>query len=333
LRAGRWIVALALVVGAPADQAWAQKAGQLTFVVGSTTGGLYDLTARLWSRHLPKFLPGEPGVLVQNMPGSGGLSATNHVYNLAPRDGMTLGVTNASAVLLSLFGDATARFDPRKFNWIGGRSQETAVCGFWHTARANSFEDLRHDGAIVGSSGPGGRSYTHPIMYNALLGTKLRNISGYPGGAEMSLAMERGEIDGECGWSWGSLKSRAGQWWRDGKLKVLVQAAFKPSPDLPNVPMALDLAPDADTRAVLEALLTDTILAWPLIAPPGVPEAKVTQLRDAFDAMSKDPDYIKDAAAADLDVDPVRGVEMQSIVDRMFALSPTLVARAKAIFQ
>lgn len=305
----------------------------ITIFAGSSVGGLYDLTARLWSRHFGRFLPGEPNVIVQNMPGAGGLSATNHLANLAPKDGTALGVVNASAVLLALFGDPSARFDPRQFAWIGGRSMETAVCAFWHESHPRTFDDLRMTETIIGSSGPGARSYTHAIMFNALLGTKFKNVSGYPGGSEMSVAMERREIDGECGWSWGSLKSRTGQWLRDGKLRILVQSAVRKSPELPDVPMALDLAPTPETRAVVEALLTDTLLAWPLIGPPGMADTNILRLRTAFNAMMSDPAFLKDAERSQLDVDTVRGEEMQAIVSKLYELPPPLIARAKAIFK
>ena len=329
----RSALALSLVFAAHSACAQTQKTSTITIFAGSSVGGLYDLTARLWSRHLGRFLPGEPTVIVQNMPGAGGLTAANHLANLAPRDGTALGVTTASAVLLSLFGDPSARFDARRFAWIGGRSMETAVCAFWHEAHPRTFEDLRRTETVIGSSGPGARSYTHAIMFNALLGTKFRNVSGYPGGSEMSVAMERREIDGECGWSWGSLKSRTGQWLRDGKLRILAQSAMKKSPDLPDVPMALDLAPTPEARAVMEALLTDTLLAWPLIGPPGMPESAIARLRMAFNAMMSDPALLRDAERSQLDVDVVRGEDMQAIVNKLFELPPPLIDRAKALFK
>ena len=325
--------ALSLFFAAHSACAQTQKTSTITIFAGSSVGGLYDLTARLWSRHLGRFLSGEPTVIVQNMPGAGGLTATNHLANLAPRDGTALGVVNASAVLLSLFGDPSARFDPRRFAWIGGRSMETAVCAFWHESHPRTFEDLRTTETVIGSSGPGARSYTHAIMFNALLGTKFRNVSGYPGGSEMSMAMERREIDGECGWSWGSLKSRTAQWLRDGKLRIVVQSAMKKSPDLPDVPMALDLAPTPEARAVMEALLTDTLLAWPLIGPPGMPEPAIAHLRMAFNTMMSDPALLRDAERSQLDVDVVRGEEMQAIVNKLFELPPPIVERAKGLFK
>ena len=329
----RFALVLSMVVAAHSAGAQPQKASTITIYAGSSVGGLYDLTARLWSRHLGRFLPGEPTVIVQNMPGAGGLTATNHLANLAPRDGTALGVVNASAVLLSLFGDPSARFDPRHFAWIGGRSMETAVCAFWHESHPQSFEDLRRTETVIGSSGPGARSYTHAIMFNALLGTKFRNVSGYPGGSEMSIAMERREIDGECGWSWGSLKSRTAQWLRDGKLRILAQSAMKKNPELPDVPMALDLAPTPEARAVMEALLTDTLLAWPLIGPPGMPEQAITRLRLAFNSMMSDPALLKDAERSQLEVDIVRGEEMHAIVNKLFALPPPIIDRAKTLFK
>jgi tripartite-type tricarboxylate transporter receptor subunit TctC len=332
LRAAAFGVSLASMASA-AGGALAQKAPPVTIIVGTSTGGLYDLTARLWSRHLGRFLPGDPTIIVQNMPGAGSLTAVNYLYNIAPKDGTTLGVINASSVLQALFQDPKAKFDARKLAWIGGRSQETAVCGFWHTAKPKSFDDLRKMESIVGSSGPGASSYTHPLMLNALLGTKMRMISGYPGGSEMSLAMQRGEIEGECGWSWGSMKTRTAQWLRDGKIKVLLQAGLKKNPDLPNVPSALDYVKDDEARGIMKAVLTGTLLAWPLVAPPGLGDAKVAQLRGAFQAMMKDPEMLKDAEKGKLEIDPVSGEEMQDIVQGLYELPPALIAKTKSILQ
>ena len=278
------------------------------------TGGAYDLTARLWSRHLGRFLAGNPQVVVQNMPGAGSISATNHLYNLAPRDGSTLAVINGATVFEPMFGNAAAKYDPEKFAWIGGRTPETALCALWHTAKAKTFAQVQQIETTTGGIGPGSRTNNHPAILNALAGAKLRVVSGYPGGVEIVVAMERGEIDGFCGWAWGAIKARSLQLVRDGKINLVVQTGLQKVAELPDVPFALDLAKSDADRAVMRVLVTDTQLAWPLLAPPGLSEARIAQLRGAFDAMMKDPEFVADAAKMQLDLDPVSGVSMQEAV-------------------
>ncbi len=324
-------LALACLLLAPAARA--QEAKTINIIVGFTTGGAYDLTARLWSRHLGRFLPGNPQVVVQNMPGAGSMSATNHLYNLAPRDGSTLAVINGATVFEPLFGNAAAKYDPQKFNWIGGRTPETALCAVWETARAKTFADTLAVETTVGGIGPGSRTNNHPLLLNALLGSKLRVVSGYPGGVEIVVAMERGEVDGFCGWAWGAIKARSMQLVREGKLRLLVQTGLQKVKELPDVPFALDLTRSPEDNNVMRALVTDTQLAWPLLAPPGLPGAKVAQLREAFDAMSKDAQYIADAGQAQLDLDPVGGKAMQEAVNALVAQPAAIIERAKAIIK
>jgi tripartite-type tricarboxylate transporter receptor subunit TctC len=318
---------------AASPYALAQKAPTVTIIVGFSPGGVYDLTARLWSRHLGRFLPGEPNIVVQNMPGAGSLGATNYLSNVAPHDGTTLAVINGANVLESLFDNPAAKFDPRQFSWIGGRSQETGLCAVWHTAKAKSFADLQTIETTVGSSGAGSRTTNHPLIFNALLGTKLRIVTGYPGGEEVTLAMQRGEIDGECGWAWGAIKSRGKQWVADGELRLLLQAGLKKVPELPDVPSAMDLAHSQDDRDIMQALFTDNLLSWPLVAPPSLTPEKVAELRTAFNAMMNDSELRKDAEQAQLDIDLVRGEDMQETVKRLFALPAALRERAKAILK
>lgn len=320
-------------LAAAATGALAQKAPQVTIIVGFSPGGIFDLTARLWARHLGRFLPGEPNIVVQNMPGAGSLGATNYLFNLAPRDGTTLAVINGATVMEALLRNPAAKFDPRKFSWIGGRSPEAAVCAVWRTAKAKTFGDLKIFETTVGSTGAGSRTNNHPLMYNALLGTKLRVVTGYPGGSEITLAMARQEVDGYCAWSWGAVKSRGAQMLRDGDVRLLVQAGLRKIAELPDVPSALDLAPSKEAHDVMEAMLTDTLLSWPLLAPPGLPSEKVKQLRASFNAMMGDAELVKDAERGNLDIDPVRGENMQDIIERLFAMPPAVVEQVKAILK
>jgi tripartite-type tricarboxylate transporter receptor subunit TctC len=327
---GGLAVAACLSCGMAGDAA-AQDMSRMTIIAGFSAGGTYDATARLFARHLGRYLPGHPTITVQNMPGAGSMAAANHLYNVAPRDGSVLAVINGAMVFEPLFGNPAARFDPRMFAWIGSRSTETALCAVWHTAPVNTFRDVMTREIAVGSTGPGSRTYNHPQMFNALLGTRFRVVVGYPGGAEITLAMERGELDGYCGWAWGSIRSRSYDWVRDRKMRLLVQAGVQKIAELPEVPFALDLAKNRDDQDVMRILVTDTQLAWPLLAPPGLSAERIAALRTAFDAAMKDAELRRDAERMQLEVEPVGGEAMQASIAQLFGLSTAVIERAKAI--
>lgn len=322
-----------IIVVAQISVAVAQDLKSIPIVVGFTTGGAYDLTARLWARHMGRFLPGNPQIVVQNMPGAGSLAAANHLFNLAPRDGSVLAVIGGAVVFEPMFGNQSAKFDPQAMSWIGGRAPETALCAVWHTARATTFSDLTQIETTVGGVGPGSRTNNHPLILNALAGTKLRIVSGYPGGMEISLAMERGEVDGFCGWAWGAIKARSMSLVKESKIRLIVQTGIQRIADLGEVPFALDLAKTDEDRAVMRVLVTDTQLAWPLVAPPGLRHARVEELRDAFDAMMRDPDTLRDALQMQLDVDPVSGRSMQDAVATLVSQPRHIVERARMIIK
>ena len=315
---------VALAFGAHAQE-------RMTIVAGFSAGGTYDATARLWARHLGRYLPWHPSITVVNMPGAGSMAAANNLFNVAPRDGSVLGVINGAMVFEPLFGNPAAKFDPRQFAWIGSRSSETALCAMWHTAPIASITDPFPREISVGSTGPGSRTYNHPALLNVLLGTRFKIVKGYPGGAEITLGMERGELDGYCGWAWGSVKSRGIEWVREKKMRIVVQTALDKNPELGDVPFALDLAKTEDDRNVMRILFTDSQIAWPLLAPPGLPAEKVAALRAGFDAVMKDPELIRDAEKQQLEVDPVKGETMQATIARLFTLPASTIERAKNI--
>jgi len=320
------VVLAALSCGGPA-----RAQDRMTIVAGFSAGGTYDATARLWARHLGRYLPWHPTITVVNMPGAGSMAAANNLYNLAPRDGSVLGVINGAMVFETLFGNPAAKFDVRQFAWIGSRSNETALCAVWHTAPITSIADPMPREITVGSTGPGSRTYNHPQMLNALLGTKFKIVKGYPGGNEITLGMERGELDGYCGWAWGSVKSRGLDWVREKKMRIIVQTGLEKDPELPDVPLALDLVKTKEDKEVMRILVTDTQIAWPLLAPPGLPTDKVAALRAGFDAVMKDPELIRDAEKMQLEVEPVKGEAMQAAIARLFTLPAATIERAKAI--
>ncbi|HVU41426.1 MAG TPA: tripartite tricarboxylate transporter substrate-binding protein [Xanthobacteraceae bacterium] len=291
---------------------------QITILVGFSAGGTYDATARLFARHLGRHLAGNPTVIVQNMPGAGSMVATMNLFHTAPKDGTTLGVIGGGTVIEPLLGNPQAKYDARQFAWIGGRSRDDFLCVVWHTVPVNSIADATTRQVVVGATGPGSRTQTYPQALNDLAGTKFKIVSGYPGGNEITLALQKGEVEGYCGWAVGSIRQRAPQWLTDGTLKVLVQFTAG-KPDLPNAPVATDLAKTKEGREAIQILSADSVLAWPLMAPPGLPADRVRELRTAFDAMMADPALLADAKKANLDVDRVSGAEMQALIDRLYA--------------
>ena len=201
---------------------------QVTIVVGFTSAGTYDATARLFARHLGKYLPGKPAVIVRNMPGAGSLVATRSLYGSAPKDGTTLGVIGGGVVLEPLLGNPQANYDPRRFNWIGGRTRDNFLCLVWHTVPVRTLHDATRRETIMGATGPGSRTLTYPRALNELLGTKFKIVTGYKGTPDRVLAMERGEIEGACGLTTGNVKAVLGRQYREGKLRVDRSRAQRP---------------------------------------------------------------------------------------------------------
>jgi tripartite-type tricarboxylate transporter receptor subunit TctC len=324
------LVAAVLLIAAPAFAQDFYQGKQITIVVGFTSGGAYDVTARLWARFLGKHLAGHPTVVVRNMPGSGSLVAALHTYNAAPKDGTTLAVIGGGTVLEPLLGNPQATYDARRFNWIGGRSRDNFLCVVWHTVPVKTIEDVMKRETIVGSTGPGSRTLSYPKALNELIGTRFKVVTGYPGGNEITIAMERGEVEGFCGWALGAIMTRAPQWLRDGKIRPLAQFTLA-KPDLPNVPVASELPKSPTARRAMEFLSADSVLAWPLAAPPGLPPERVVELRTAFDAMMGDPELRAEAAKVHLEVDPVSGSELQALVDRLYGTPPDVINIVKKI--
>ena len=324
-------IAAALAVAAPnaaqAEPTPFYQGKQITIVVGFTTGGTYDATARLFARHLGKHLPGNPSVIVRNMPGSGSLVATLHLYNAAPKDGTTIGVVGGGVVLEPLLGNAQATYDARRFNWIGGRTKDNIVCATWNKVPVRTMADVTKRETVVGATGPGSRTLTHPRAFNELLGTKFKIVSGYPGGNEITLAVERGEVEGYCGWTVGSIVNRASNWLHDGTLTLLAQFTR----DLPNVPVARDLVPTETGKRAIDFLSADVVLAWPLVAPPDLPMERVKELRTGFLAMMNDPDLRAEAAKLKLETAAVRGREMQELVEQLYGSPPDVIELVKKI--
>ena len=305
------------------------KGKTITVYVGYSPGGGYDTYARTLARHIGKHIPGEPTVIVKNRPGAGSLLLTNELYNVLPKDGSVIGIVGRGMPMEPLFGNDKAKFEPAKFNWIGSTNNEVSVCVAWHTSPIKKWEDLLTTEMIVGGTGEGADTDTFPKVMNNVLGTKLKLITGYPGGNDILLAMERGEVDGRCGYSWSSAKSRKADWLKEGKMTVLIQMSTEKHPDMPDVPLIMDLATNDADRAALRLIYARQEFGRPFLAPPDVPADRVKALQAAFMATMEDPDFIADAAKQNLELAPVSGQRVAELIAAVYATPAEVVQRAK----
>ncbi len=300
----------------------------ITVLIGYAPGGTYDATARLLSRHMPRHLPGQPTMVPQNMAGAGSIKAILHLYTVAPKDGTVLGMVARSYSIEPVFNPESAKYDPTRFNPIGSTSSEVSVGVAWHTTEFKTFDDLLRSELTVGATGPTDDTGRFPVLARRLTGAKIKVVSGYPGGNDITLAMERGEVQGRFGWSWGSVKSRSKDWLDQKKIAILLQMGMKKADDLPDTPFIIDYAKTDRDRQALELIFAPQVTAWPLIAPPDLPADRLALLRKAFDDTVKDRAFVADAAKLRIDVEPVQGVEMQKIVQRISGFDRSVVERA-----
>ena len=327
-------VALAALVNgfsAPsrADDAEAFYRGKtIDLYVGFFVGAGYDQRGRLLARYMGKYIPGNPNIVVKNMEGAGGLKLGNWLKNTAPRDGTVFGMIGRGAGFDALFGNTAATFTGLELNWIGTPSSETNICAVVASSGVNRFEDALDKRVIVGSVA-GGDSGELPALMNAVFGTKFDVIGGYKVSGDVSLAIERGEVQGRCGWSWSSIKNTHQAWVDDKRLNLLLQFGFAKHPQLPHVPLVLDIAKDDKQRQLLKLVIARQLFGWPFVAPPGVPADKVAVLRKAFMDTMQDKDFIADAAKQKIEVEPVGGEELQRLIVELYATSPDMVAEAK----
>ncbi len=305
---------------------------QISLIIGTSAGNDYDFRGRLISRHLGRHIPGNPQIVPRNMPGGGGIQAANWTVNLAPRDGTVLHMIMANMMAAQAMGMPGVEFDARKLFWIGNTTSTPNVVNSWFTSGVASIEDVRTRGLVVGAPmGTAGALY--PLLMNALAGTKFKLVTGYPGGNEASLAMERGEVEGRGSNSWAAWKSTKPEWLRDKKINILVQIGLKRHPDLPDVPLMLELAANKADRHLLEFISAETEVARSLVTTPGVPPDRVEALRRAFDAMVRDPDFISEAGKAQMDMSPSTGEEAQKIAEAIVNTPPEIALRAKALIE
>ena len=301
----------------------------VTLIVTSTPSGDYDNRARLVARHMERHIDGQPKIVVQNMPGGGGLRGINHIYRIATRDGTVIGAIDQQAPLAQAFGEKGVEYDLLKSSYLGNTTSSPIVLVSWHKSSVKTFKDALEQELVIGATGAGSASVQVPLMINALIGSKFRVVSGYPGGNEIYMAMENGEVEGRATQNWSGWKSQKPDWLRDKKINLLAQAGARKHPELPDVPLLADFARSDEDRQVLEIYFATADMARPLWVGPDVPADRVAALRKAFDATMTDRDFIEEARKINIDVEATGGAEVQRIVARILGAPARVLDRAR----
>jgi len=300
----------------------------LQLVIGYAPGGGYDVYARALARHMARHIPGNPSIVVQNMPGAGSLKAANYLYNIAPKDGSAFGGFSRGAFLEPLLGRAEGvQYVAARYGWLGSISNEVGVCAFRTESGIATWQDMRTKPFVIGSTGAGADSDVFPTVLRKMFGLPLKLVTGYHSAADVVLAITRKEVDGRCGWSWSSMMSWNKDLYQSKAVTVALQLASQKLAELPDTPSILDVARD-DQQAALRLIVSRQMLARPYVAPPGIPPERLNALRAAFDATMRDPEFLADAQRQDLEVRPVSGPEAAALIDEIYASPPAVVKLA-----
>ncbi len=333
------VIGLAMLAGGAAT-AQAQsvedfyRGKTITMIVSSSPGGGYDALSRTVARHMGKHMPGNPNLVVRNMPGAGGIVATSFLNKVAPRDGLTIGSVQNNTPFEPLFGTKEADYDPTKMTWLGTPSVETGLLIVWHTSPIMTFADAQKMEMTAGASGANSNPSFYARLLNELLGTKIKVIPGFPGQNEAYLAMERGEVDSYGVTFWSSLTSTKPNWLPEKKIRILVQYGPEKEADLPDVPFGPDLIKKEEDRLLMEAAYAPLAAGRPFVAPPGLPPERTAALRKAMLETFKDPDFLADAAKQQLQVDkPRSGEQIQAQIQRVYEMPASVAERLRKIAQ
>ena len=308
----------------------------IDFEVGADVGGGYDIYARTVARHLPRHIPGNPTIVVKNMPGAGSGRAAVFISNVAPRDGATLGALMPGAIIGPLLDDKPeTQFDPTKVIYLGSADAGTRICATFQSSKIKTFEDARSQKTILGATAAGGATRDYGYLHNHTSGTKFDVVAGYKGTADIGLAMERGEVDGTCGWDWSSVKSQKSDWLRDHKINILVQVGLDPNSELTamGVPELWKYISNDDDRKVAEMVVSQQIFQRSYVAPPGTPAEQIATLRTAFDATMSDPQFLADAETVRIAITPLSGAKVQEIVRKLYATPKAIIERARQVIK
>jgi tripartite-type tricarboxylate transporter receptor subunit TctC len=326
------IVALAAAPAAAQPAAPFFQGRTVTIFVGFGPGGGYDAYAQLLAAHIRRHIPGEPAVIVKHMPGAGSLVLMNHLFNIAPRDGTAFGIPAANSAFLPLIGSpkeqASSKFDATKFGWLGSLERFTPIGIAWHTSGFKTLADVKLRELRYGSSGPASGSEIYARLLNEMVGTKLRPVRGYRGSSDITLALERGELDGFVGWCWTCMKADKPQYLNDRLVNLFVQIGLEPEPEMKGIPSALELIADPQDHRVARLILSNLAMSRPFVAPPGLPDERLRMLRDAFAATAADSAFLAAAKKAKRDISPISGAEIDRLLQASYALPAAVVKRA-----
>jgi tripartite-type tricarboxylate transporter receptor subunit TctC len=329
-------IALALASTALFSPAQAQDAASfykgktINVVIGFSPGGGYDLYARVVAKYLGKHIPGEPTLIAQNMPGAGSLRAAMYLYSVAPKDGTAIGIFSRGMPLSPLFELPGAQFDATKFTWLGSVAKDTVTCISWKTSPIKAWGDLFKTEYKAGGEGKGADPDVYATLIKTSFGANVKLITGYPGSSNISLAMERGEVDGMCGISYSTLRSTHPDWLKNHDVNLLVQGALEKDSEMGDVPFMLDLAKSDEQKQMLRLTLAPQAMARPFVAPPGIAPERARALQKAFDETMKDPEFLAEAKRLNLDVNPMSGQQVLDLLTSLYATPKPLVQQAKA---
>jgi tripartite-type tricarboxylate transporter receptor subunit TctC len=307
------------------------KTNKLTFGASSVVGSSYDAYMRLLARHMARHIPGAPTIVVQNVPAGGGMALANMIYNTTPKDGSYIGVLHGTTLQEEVLNSAAVRFEGRRFAWIGNMMSDVDTCVMSTASGVKSADDFFAREVVIGATGAGAQSYSFPVVYNDILGTRFKVIAGYPGTPERVLAMERGELHGACGittTSFGSILERPA---KEGKVIMVAQAGGRKDAAYPHVPNMLDFARTAEDRQAMLFVFSPLDLGRPIAAPPETPPERVALLRRAFDATMRDPELLDEAAKLKMKIDPADGAKTADTVNRLFTTPKPIVDRIAAV--
>lgn len=307
------------------------KGQKLSWILSAGEGGGYSTYARFFAPMFAQNIPGRPTIVIQNMPGAGGIRAMMHLANVAPRDGATIGLVHASVPFAPLYGTKGANFDPREMSWIGSISTESAMCVAWAAAKIETWNDLFTGDFVVGGTGAGSQMEMLPHMLNRLFGARIKIVSGYRGGNDVYMAMERGEVHGRCGGLVTSINTTRPEWFSQKKVTIPVLIALKRKAEFPDTPAVVEFAKDERTKKILELVLAPQGMDRPILAPPDIPAYRLAALRKAFKQTMNDPVFIAEARKQNIEIDEVSGEDVAAIIANSYSAPRELVEAAKEI--
>lgn len=305
----------------------------LTLIVGTDTGGGYNVYSRLLQRFFVRYMPGDNTIVIQSMPGASGLRAAEYLYKSAPQDGSVFGTLEQNIPLTQILSPTPLRFDIAKFNYLGNVASTVSLAVTWYKSGIETIDDARKTEVIVGATGETGTTQQFARLMNSTLGTRFRIVAGYRGGNDLNLAMERGEIAGRASYSWSSLKSTNPDWIAGKKVNLLVQIGLRKSPDLPDVPLLLDLVKPGADREAVRLLSSSLELGRVYLAPPHIPPERLAILRKAFMLAVADPTFVQEAHHLNLDVNPTDGAYVQKVIQTLMSEKPEVIEKARTIVQ